>query len=170
MTEEKYCPKCDETKPVEDFYKRGKGLQSDCKQCTILYTAAVRKALATVRKSGFKFNRIREVLEIKNIDGNTVAFQIGRDNGVFHRWLRNEVQPPIHSLFEIADVLNIKPSELINDAAQEMAKIHSEKYIVKESFIRFPILYKDKNRNDLNFEFRANWIEGYNAALNSLKL
>jgi hypothetical protein len=165
MTEEKECSKCEKVKPTSDFYAYRNGLQPHCKPCSMIYVAAMRKANVTVRKSACKFNNIALYLEAKGISGDWIAKQVGRDKGVFFKWARNETQPPMHLLFAVADAMNVPPSVLINNDAQQIDKKHSANYIMKEAFARFPIIYNDKTHNDINFIDRTNWIDGYNAAL-----
>jgi len=42
---EKYCPKCDKTKPRKDFHKRGEFLMGYCKPCQRTYVNRAKAAL-----------------------------------------------------------------------------------------------------------------------------
>jgi transcriptional regulator with XRE-family HTH domain len=170
MITEKECNKCHLIKPTTEFYAYRNTFQPHCKPCSMIYIASIRKANVQAKKGFCEFNNIEKVMKLKNMEGYGIAQQIGRSPALFYSYMRNETQPTIRALFAIADVLNCKPTDLINDAAQDVDKIHSEKYVIKEAFARFPIIYTNKKENDLNFKHRVNWIDGYNAALNAFKI
>ena len=58
-------------------------------------------------------NRIKEVLESKGIKQTWLAEQIGKSFSVVNAYVCNRRQPSLDVLFEIANILNMDPKELI---------------------------------------------------------
>ena len=63
-----------------------------------------------------KLNRIRVVLAEKEISNKWLADQLGRAEMTVSRWCTNKSQPTMAQLFEIADALDVKPGELLEDS------------------------------------------------------
>lgn len=61
-----------------------------------------------------KINRLKVVLAEKSKTGKWLAKQLGRSESTVSRWCTNEIQPPIDTFVEIAQLLNIDIKELIN--------------------------------------------------------
>ena len=60
-----------------------------------------------------KYNRIKIVLKNKKRTGKWLAIQLGKDEGTVSRWCRNVQQPSLETLFQIAELLEVAPTELI---------------------------------------------------------
>lgn len=62
-----------------------------------------------------KYNRIKRVLKQKKRTGKWLAEQLGVDEGTVSRWCRNFQQPNLQTLFEVAELLEVRPAELLAD-------------------------------------------------------
>ncbi len=60
-----------------------------------------------------KYNRIKEVLKQKKRTGKWLASQLGVDESTVSRWCRNFQQPSVQALFKMAELLEVKPGELL---------------------------------------------------------
>ena len=58
-------------------------------------------------------NRIKEVLEERGIKQTWLAERLGKSCCIVHSYLSNRRQPSLDVLFEIAQILNVDPKELI---------------------------------------------------------
>lgn len=58
-------------------------------------------------------NRIKEVLEEKGIKQVWLSNKIGKTYSIINGYVQNRKQPSIETLFEIAKVLGVEPSELL---------------------------------------------------------
>ena len=56
------------------------------------------------------------MLAEKEISNKWLADQLGKAEMTVSRWCTNKSQPTMAQLFEIADLLDVKPSELIDDS------------------------------------------------------
>ncbi len=63
-------------------------------------------------------NRIKEVLEIKGLTQIWLAKQLGKSYNMVNSYAQNRRQPSIESLFEIAKILDVKVTDLINENQQ----------------------------------------------------
>ena len=61
-----------------------------------------------------KYNRIKIALVERDMTQDQFAKQIGKTTATVGNWCRNESQPTIQTLFEIAEILNVKPCDLLN--------------------------------------------------------
>jgi len=59
------------------------------------------------------FNRIKAVLAEKGRTNIWLAEELNKNKTTVSKWCTNDVQPPIETLFEIADVLNIDVRDLL---------------------------------------------------------
>ena len=59
-------------------------------------------------------NRIKEVLTEKGIKQTWLAEQLGKSFSVVNSYVCNRRQPSLEVLFEIANILNVEPQQLIN--------------------------------------------------------
>lgn len=59
-------------------------------------------------------NRLKAVLAEKQKTGKWLANQLSRSETTVSRWCRNEIQPSMESLLEIAKLLDIDIKELLN--------------------------------------------------------
>lgn len=66
-----------------------------------------------------KLNRIKEVLEDKGISQTWIAKKIGMSFSMVNAYACNRKQPPLETLFEIANVLGVNPKELIDSENNE---------------------------------------------------
>ena len=73
------------------------------------------------KKSIFKdsilrsMNRIKEVLEEKGIKQKWLAEKLGKSYNMVNGYVQNRQQPKLEILFEIAEILGVKPQDLIKD-------------------------------------------------------
>lgn len=59
-------------------------------------------------------NRLKAVLAEKQKTGKWLASQLNKSETTVSRWCRNEIQPSMESLLEIARVLDVDIKELLN--------------------------------------------------------
>ncbi|NGF56800.1 helix-turn-helix transcriptional regulator [Parapedobacter sp. SGR-10] len=60
-------------------------------------------------------NRLKVVLAEKNVSSKWLAEQLGKNEATISRWCTNDVQPSLKTLIEIANILKVKPADLINN-------------------------------------------------------
>lgn len=60
-------------------------------------------------------NRIKVVLVEKNFSSKQLAQKLDMNEATISRWCTNDVQPKLKTLVEIAEVLKVKVSDLLND-------------------------------------------------------
>lgn len=60
-------------------------------------------------------NRIKVMLVEKNLSSKWLALQLGKNEATISRWCTNDVQPGLKTLVEIAKLLDVKVTDLIND-------------------------------------------------------
>ena len=60
-------------------------------------------------------NRIKEVLEERGIKQTWLAERLGKSFCIVNSYVCNRRQPSLEVLFEIAEILNVNPKELINN-------------------------------------------------------
>ena len=60
-------------------------------------------------------NRIKEVLEEKSITQTWLSEKLGKSYNMVNSYVQNRRQPSIEVLYEIAKILKVKPSELLNE-------------------------------------------------------
>ena len=60
-------------------------------------------------------NRIKEVLEEKGIKQTWLAEQLGKSYNMVNGYVQNRQQPRLEVLFEIAEILEVKPKDLLKD-------------------------------------------------------
>ena len=58
-------------------------------------------------------NRIKEVLEEKGVKQTWLADQLGKSYAIVNGYVQNRKQPRLEVLFEIAKILKVEPSELL---------------------------------------------------------
>lgn len=59
------------------------------------------------------FNRIKAVLAEKGKTNNRLAVELEMNRTTVSKWCRNEMQPRIETLFQIANVLDVDVRELL---------------------------------------------------------
>lgn len=59
------------------------------------------------------YNRIKSVLADLGVNNKELAKGLGLTDNTISRWCRNEMQPSLPTLFEIADFLKVDVKELI---------------------------------------------------------
>lgn len=62
-----------------------------------------------------KLNRIKDILEQKGISQTWLAKQLGKSFSIVNAYAGNRTQPPLETLFKIAEILNVDIQELINN-------------------------------------------------------
>ena len=60
-------------------------------------------------------NRIKEVLEEKGIKQIWLAEKLGKSYNMVNSYAQNRRQPSIEVLFEIAEILDVQPKDLIKE-------------------------------------------------------
>ena len=60
-----------------------------------------------------QYNKIKSVLREKHRTGKWLADELGVDETTVSRWCRNLRQPSFKTLFEIAELLDVEPGELL---------------------------------------------------------
>ena len=60
-------------------------------------------------------NRIKEVLEERGIKQTWLAERLGKSFCIVNSYVCNRRQPSLEVLFEIANILNVDPKELISN-------------------------------------------------------
>ena len=63
-------------------------------------------------------NRIKAVLEERGIKQTWLAERLGKSFCIVNSYVCNRRQPSLDVLFEIAQILNVDPKELIGDSRQ----------------------------------------------------
>ena len=58
-------------------------------------------------------NRIKEVLKEKGIKQIWLADKLGKSYNMVNGYVQNRQQPRLEVLFEIAEILEVKPKELL---------------------------------------------------------
>jgi transcriptional regulator with XRE-family HTH domain len=58
-------------------------------------------------------NRIKEVLQEKGIKQTWLAEKLGKSFNIVNDYCNNRRQPSLEILYKIADLLNVKPAELL---------------------------------------------------------
>ncbi len=58
-------------------------------------------------------NRIKEVLEEKGVKQTWLALKLGKSYAVINGYAQNRKQPRLEVLFEIAQLLNVDPRDLL---------------------------------------------------------
>lgn len=61
---------------------------------------------ALVKQDSTCMNRIKEVLDAKGISQTELANRLGKTFNMVNLYTTNRVQPPIHVLYQIAEILN----------------------------------------------------------------
>lgn len=62
----------------------------------------------------YAMNRIREVLDEKGIRQTWLAEKLGKSFSIVNAYVCNRRQPSLELLFEIAEILQVDPKELID--------------------------------------------------------
>ena len=60
-------------------------------------------------------NRIKEVLTEKGIKQTWLADKLGKSYNMVNSYCQNRRQPSVEDLFKIAEILNVKPKDLLKD-------------------------------------------------------
>ncbi len=60
-------------------------------------------------------NRIKEVLQEKGIKQTWLAEKLGKSFNIVNDYCNNRRQPSLELLYKIADILDIKPKDLLKD-------------------------------------------------------
>lgn len=61
------------------------------------------------------YNRIKVVLAEKKRTNKWLAEQLGKDPATVSKWCTNSAQPGVETLFSIAECLDVKVKDLLND-------------------------------------------------------
>lgn len=65
------------------------------------------------------YNRIKAVLAEKGKTNNWLADELNMNRTTVSKWCRNEMQPRIETLYQIANVLNVDVRELLTSTAHK---------------------------------------------------
>ncbi len=58
-------------------------------------------------------NRIKEFLDMKHISQTELADKLGKSFNMVNLYATNKVQPPVHILYKIADILGVDVRDLL---------------------------------------------------------
>lgn len=64
-------------------------------------------------------NRIKLVLVEKKRTNKWLAEQLGKDPATVSKWCTNSAQPGLETLFAIAEQLNVRVSDLLNEPVSQ---------------------------------------------------
>jgi transcriptional regulator with XRE-family HTH domain len=64
-------------------------------------------------------NRIKEVLEEKELTQTWLSEKLGKSYNMVNSYVQNRRQPSIEILFEIAEILKVDPKELLATARKK---------------------------------------------------
>jgi putative transcriptional regulator len=64
-------------------------------------------------------NRIKEVLELRNMSQTMLAELLGKSFNMVNLYATNKVQPPIPTLYKIAEILKVDVRELLTSSILE---------------------------------------------------
>jgi repressor LexA len=59
-------------------------------------------------------NRIKEVLAEKGIKQTWLAEKLGKSYNMLNSYVQNRRQPSLEDLYKIAEILDVKPADLLN--------------------------------------------------------
>ncbi|GHE73147.1 transcriptional regulator [Roseivirga thermotolerans] len=62
-----------------------------------------------------KMNRIKEVLKEKSVKQTWLAEKLGKSYNMVNSYVQNRSQPSLETLFRIAELLNVDPTDLIDN-------------------------------------------------------
>lgn len=65
------------------------------------------------------YNRIKAVLAEKGKTNNWLADELHMNRTTVSKWCRNEMQPRVETLFQIANVLKVDVSELLTSTVHK---------------------------------------------------
>lgn len=86
----------------------------NCNTYVTFFITNVSNRYICVMAKKVKYNRIKEILARDDKTQTWLAEQIGKSRVVVSNYVNNNTQPSIEVLFEIAKVLKVKPTELLN--------------------------------------------------------
>lgn len=66
-----------------------------------------------------KYNRIKEVLEDSQRSQKWLSDKLNVSVVTVSNWCRNQKQPSLETIYRIADVMQCKPTELINNERKD---------------------------------------------------
>ncbi len=69
-------------------------------------------------KKRFRMNVIREVLDQRGVSQAKLARMLDMSNNTLSAYCRNERQPSLETLFEIAKLLNVDVNDLIGEGEE----------------------------------------------------
>jgi transcriptional regulator with XRE-family HTH domain len=67
-----------------------------------------------ISMQGIPINRLKAVLAEKQKTGKWLADQLNKSETTVSRWCRNEIQPSMETLLDIAKLLDIDIKDLLN--------------------------------------------------------
>lgn len=59
-------------------------------------------------------NRIKEVLDERGVKQVWLSEKLGKSYNMVNSYVQNRRQPSLEVLFDIAEILNVKPADLLN--------------------------------------------------------
>lgn len=63
----------------------------------------------------YSMNKIKEVLETKGLTQTWLSDRLGKSYNMVNSYAQNRRQPSLEVLFEIAKILKVQPSDLLNN-------------------------------------------------------
>jgi len=67
-----------------------------------------------INMSNKAINRLKAVLAEQGKTNKWLAVELNKNETTISRWCTNEVQPPVETMLQIAELLNIDIKELLN--------------------------------------------------------
>lgn len=64
-------------------------------------------------------NRIKSVLDQKGIKQKWLAEKLGKSINIVNGYVKNRSQPSLEVLYKIAEILQVKPSSLLNEEMEK---------------------------------------------------
>ena len=64
-------------------------------------------------------NRIKSVLDQTGIKQKWLAEKLGKSNNIVNGYVKNRSQPSLEVLYKIAEILQVKPSSLLNEEMEK---------------------------------------------------
>lgn len=60
-----------------------------------------------------QLNKIKEALKVKRMSQKELSIRLGKSFNMVHLYVSNKVQPPIPTLYDIAEILDVDVRELL---------------------------------------------------------
>ena len=65
------------------------------------------------------YNRIKAALADTKKSSKWLAEKLNKDKSTVSRWCSNDMQPTLETIFDIAELLNMSPRDLLSDGSHK---------------------------------------------------